>query len=300
MKFRPSTAMAALPAPIQGATWMVLSGFFFTGAAAAVRHLAGEIHFIEISFFRTAFGIVIMLPWLWSVGLSAMRTRRTGAYIQRSTVSVLANICWYAALALMPIADATSLSFTTPIFVSIAAVILLREPMRAIRWVGLIVGFGGTLIILRPGFAEVNVGALLVLGSGFLFACSAIFVKILSREDRPDTVTLYQLLYMLPLNFIPALFVWTWPTPVQWVMLALVGILTTLAQRCYVRAYAVADASAVQPFDFLRLPFAVGLGFVLFAELPDPWAVAGGLVIFASTAFVAHGEARYNRRGAGP
>lgn len=296
MKLQPGAAIAALPAPIQGAVWMTLSGVSFTISSAAVRHLASDIHFVEISFFRAVFGILVMLPWLTSVGLSAMKTRQTGKYIARGTVSVAANLCWFAALGLMPIADATSLSFATPIFITVAAVFFLRERMRAIRWVGLILGFAGTLVILRPGFAEVNTGALLVLGSCVLFACSGLFVKVLSRNERPDTIALYQLIYMLPINFIPSLFVWTWPTGEQWVWAVAVGVFTTLAQRAYVRAYAAADASAVQPFDFLRLPFAVLIGFLIFAEWPDPWAVTGGIVIFASSVYVAHGEARANRR----
>lgn len=295
MKLSARAAMAALPPPIQGAVWMVLSGICFTGAAAAVRMLAGEIHFIQISFFRSAFGLLCLLPWLTSVGLGALRTRQTTRYMARSVFSVLANFCWFAALVSMPIADATSLSFTTPLFVSMAAMLFLAEPARLGRWTGLIVGFAGTVIILRPGFAEINVGALAVLASGVLFAASAIYVKVLVRQDPPDTVTLYQLLYMLPINFLPALFVWTWPTAQQWLWAVLIGVLTTTAQRAYVRAYAVTDASAVQPFDFLRLPFAIGLGFIMFAELPDLWTVAGGIVIFASSFLVAHGEVRAHR-----
>jgi len=295
MKLRPAETIAALPASMQGAIWMVLSGFFFTGAAASVRYLSSDIHFIQISFFRAFFGILLMLPWLMSVGLVAMRTRQTGIYIARSTVSVAANLCWFAALGMMTIGDATALSFTTPIFITIAAMVLLREAASMKRWIGLLAGFGGTAIILRPGFAEMNVGAAWVLASAILFAGSALFVKVLAREDRPDTITMYQLIYMLPINFIPSLFVWVWPTPEQWIWAVMVGVLTTVAQRCYTRAYAAADASAIQPFDFMRLPFAVLLGFIMFAEWPDMWSVIGGVIIFGASIFVAHGETRAAR-----
>jgi drug/metabolite transporter (DMT)-like permease len=292
MKRRSAEFMASLPAPIQGAIWMVLSGFFFTGAAASVRYLSTDIHFIEISFFRAIFGILLMLPWLMSVGMSALHTRQTAKYIGRSTISVAANLCWFAALGMMTIGDATALSFTTPIFITIAAMVLLREQSSLKRWFGLLAGFGGTAIILRPGVGEMNEGALWVLASAVLFAGSALFVKVLAREDRPDTITLYQLLYMLPINFIPSLFVWVWPTGWQWFWAAMIGVLTTVAQRCYTRAYAAADASAIQPFDFLRLPFAVLLGFITFAEWPDLWSIIGGVVIFAASIFVAHSETR--------
>jgi len=170
--------------------------------------------------------------------------------------------------------------------------LLLREQSSLKRWFGLLAGFAGTVIILRPGVGEINVGAMWVLVSAVLFAGSAMFVKVLAREDKPDTITMYQLLYMLPINFIPSLFVWVWPTPEQSFWAVMIGVLTTLAQRCYTRAYAAADASAIQPFDFLRLPFAVMLGFIMFAEWPDLWSVVGGVVIFAASIFVAHSATR--------
>ncbi len=232
----------------------------FVAASATVRHLSADMHFIQIAFFRSAFGIVCMLPWLTRVGLGAMRTRHTGRYALRGVTSVTAMFCWFGALAVMPIADATSVSFATPIFISVAAVLFLREPMHRHRWVGLIAGFAGTLIILRPGFVEINIGALLVLTS--------------------------------------ALFFWRWPSPEQWFWAALVGLLSTLAQRALTRSYAAADASAVAPFDFLRLPFATVLGFVVFMELPDLWTLGGGLVIFTASFYVGHGETRSGRSSA--
>ncbi len=199
---------------------------------------------------------------------------------------------WLGALAAIPIADATSISFATPIFIALGAVVFLNEPMRRTRWVGLIAGFAGTLIILRPGFVEINIGAMLVLGSALFIAWSSIIIKIVGRDDGPDTIALYQVVYMLPLSLVPALFFWRWPSAEQWFWAALVGLFSTFAQRALTRAYAAADASAVAPFDFLRLPFATVLGFVVLLELPDPWTLGGGLVIFAASFYVGHGETR--------
>ena len=296
MKPQIARRFASLPAPVRGAAWMVLSGLFFSLAAAAVRHLTQDMHFIEIAFFRSLFGVLVFLPWFWRVRLSGFRTRHSSWYLARGVSSVVAMFLWFGALSLMPIADATSISFSQPIFISIAAVILLSEPMRANRWIGLVVGFAGTLIILRPGFAEINIGALMVLGGAVFIAGSAIIVKIVARDDPPDMIAMYQVLYMLPMTFAAALFVWTWPTWDQLVLAAAVGVFSTFAQRAYTRAYALADASAVTPFDFMRLPFAVVLGFVLFTELPDLWTLVGGVVIFVSSMLVVRGETgRRNR-----
>ena len=292
LSLNPRTRFAALPGSIRGAFWMMAAGIMFVGASATVRHLSDDMHIFEIAFFRSVFGIVFMLPWLTRVGLSAMRTRHTGRYMLRGVTSVSAMFCWFGALAAMPIADATSISFATPIFIALAAVIFLKEPMRRHRWVGLLAGFAGTLIILRPGFVEIGFGAALVLGSAVFIAWSSIIIKIVGRDDRPDTIALYQVVYMLPLSLVPALFFWRWPSAEQWFWAALVGLLSTFAQRALTRSYAAADASAVAPFDFLRLPFATVLGFMVFMELPDLWTLGGGLVIFIASFYVGHGETR--------
>ena len=297
MKIQPGRRFAALPAPLRGGAWMLLSGALFVTASASVRHLSAELHFIEISFFRSLFGIIVMLPWLASAGLGALRTRHTRHYLTRGVTSMLAMFCWFGALSMMALADATSISFATPLFISVAAVLVLAEPMRTSRSIGLVVGFAGTLVILRPGFVDINIGALMVLGAAVFIAWSAILVKIVGRDDRPDTIALYQVLYMFPMTLAAALFVWRWPSAEQLFWAAMVGVLSTFAQRAYARAYAIADATAVTPYDFMRLPFAVTLGFVLFSELPDLWTVAGGLVIFLASAYVGHGEARAGRRG---
>lgn len=283
---------AALPGTVRGAAWMVLSAMFFSLATATVRHLAQDMHFIEISFFRAMFGLMVFAPWFWRRGFAAFRTRRTPLYLARGVTSVSAMFLWFGAVSLMPIADATAISFANPLFVSVAAVIVLSEPMRRSRWIGLLVGFAGTLVILRPGFGDINVGAFMALGAAVFIAASAILVKIVGREDPPEMIAMYQVLYMLPLTFFPALFVWTWPSPEQWFWAAMVGVLSTFAQIALTRAYVAGDASAVTPFDFTRLIFATALGFILFAELPDLPTVLGGIVIFASSLIVVRGEAR--------
>jgi len=287
---------AALPATARGAAWMVLSAALFSLATATVRHLARDMHFIEIAFFRSLFGLMVFAPWFWRRGFAAFRTRRTPLYLARGVTSVSAMFLWFGALALIPIADATAISFAQPLFVTVAAVIVLSEPMRTSRWIGLLVGFAGTLIVLRPGFGDFNLGALMVLGAAVFIAASAILVKIVGRDDPPEMIAMYQVLYMLPLTFFPALFVWTWPGAEQLFWAAMVGVLSTFAQIALTRAYVAGDATAVTPFDFTRLIFATALGFVLFAELPDLPTVLGGMVIFASSMIVVHGEARARRR----
>jgi drug/metabolite transporter (DMT)-like permease len=209
---------------------------------------------------------------------------------------MIAMLLWFGAIAIMPIADATAISFAQPLFISGAAVLFLAEPMRASRWLGLTAGFAGAMVILRPGFAAVNIGAMMVLGGAVFIAASAIMVKVAARDDPPDMIAMYQVFYMIPMTLIPAAFFWMWPSWDQLFLAAMVAVFTTYAQRAYTRSFAATDASAVTPFDFMRLPFSAGLGLVLFAELPDPWTVAGGAVIFVASTIVVRGERRPGKK----
>ncbi len=286
----------SLPGPVRGAAWMTLSGALFSFNAAAVRHIAGEVSGMEVAFFRSLFGVPLMLPWLFRVGLVALSTRHLGLYVARGTVSGFNTIFWFTALAIIPVADATAMSFLAPIFGSIAAVAMLGEPMRARRWCAVAVGFAGMAIILRPGFVQMNWGAILVLASAVGVAINSIMVKTATRTDSPDTIAFYQIVIMVPVTLVPALFAWHWPSAEGWLWLGVVGLASTLAHRSLGRAYAAADVTAVQPLDFMRMPFAVAFGFLMFDELPDIWTWVGGTTIFASSAYVAHREAQLARR----
>jgi drug/metabolite transporter (DMT)-like permease len=138
-----------------------------------------------------------------------------------------------------------------------------------------------------------------VLAAALANATSNTIVKFTTRSDHPDTVVFYLMVYVTPMTFVPALFVWTWPNLGQLLLLTGVGVFATLNQRFLSRAFATTDATAVLPFDFARLPFAAIIGFLVFAELPDIWVWVGGAVIFASSVYTAHHEAHEARRGPG-
>ncbi|MDE0060649.1 MAG: DMT family transporter [Defluviicoccus sp.] len=279
----------------QGAAWMTMSALLFAGQAAIVRYLSKEMHFLEISLFRALFGVVAMLPWLMRTGIGVMRTRHAGLYAGRGLLSTIAMYGWFGSLALIPIADATAISFTFPLFIALFGVIFLRESAHPMRWAALFIGFAGTLVIVRPGFQEVNIGMVMVIGAGLCIATSAMMLKVAIRSDHPDTAVLYQSVFMLPFAVAGAALVWQWPSAEQWLWGLALGAASATAQRFYTRAFAVGETGAVAPFDFARLPFAVALGFVAFAELPDLWTVLGAAIIFAAWIVAERSEARRSR-----
>ena len=283
-------AFVLLSPAIKGAIWMTMSAIFFATQAGIVRHLAADFHFIEISFFRALFGIIIMLPWLARVGIGVLKTKHTKLYVTRGFLGTLAMYGYFGGISLIPLADATAISFTFPLFIALGGVLLLKEKAHTTRWIALFVGFAGTLIVIRPGFQEINIGVFMVIGAGVLVALSAMILKTALYDDLPDTAALYQTIYMLPFAFIGIFLVWDWPSWEQWIWAFALGAVSTTGQRLYSRAFTTGDVGSVTPFDFTRLPFVVAIGFVVFSELPDLFTILGGTVIFCAAIFAGRTE----------
>jgi len=286
----------SLPAPLQGAIYMITAALLFAVMNATIKLAAAEgLHPFQIAFFRNSFALAFMLPWLARMGREGLRTERLKVHFWRAGIGLIAMLCWFTAVVRMPMAEAVALNFTVPLFATAGAAIFLGEVVRARRWTATIIGFLGVLIILRPGFAEITpVMALPVIAACFM-AVTVLIVKSLSRTEDPMVVVLYMNLLLTPLSLIPALFVWQTPSLWALVLMALVGGCAVLAHIAFTRSFTKADASAVLPFDYARLPFVAAIGFLLFAEVPDAWTWVGAAVIAASAVYIAHRETKVAR-----
>ncbi len=291
MSERPAR-FAAIPGPVRGALWMVVSAALFALMAGIVRHVSLGLHPFEIGFFRYLFGLVALIPWILYSGQATFRTRRLGLHFFRALLALATVMFFFAAISWMAIAEATALSFTAPFFTTLGAALVLGEVVGLRRWAAVAIGFAGAMIILRPGIIAVSPPALLALASAATLAGGALAVKTLSRTETADTIVLYQTVLVLPPAVVLAAAVWTTPDAEAFMGLALIGILATLGQLAYVRAYAAADAAAVVPFDFSRLIFAALIGATLFDERPDAWTWIGAAVIFGATLTVGRGQTR--------
>ena len=199
--------------------------------------------------------------------------------------------CWFTAVIVLPLADAVALNFTAPLFATIGAALILKELVGPRRWTATVVGFIGTLIVLRPGFAEVSAHSALPIIAAICVAVSTLIVKRLSQHDSPGTIVLYMNLLLTPLCLIPALHVWVWPSPKVWLLVISLGLMAAFAHILFTRAFLHADASAIQPFDYTRLPFVALFGYVFFAEVPSVWLWLGGATIAGAAIYTAHREA---------
>jgi drug/metabolite transporter (DMT)-like permease len=288
-------SMKGLSANLRGIILMVVSTVGFAAMHAAVRHLSGELHPFEIVFFRNAFGLLALAPWFLRYGLAPLRTRHLPLHGLRAGFNIFAMSAYFYALSITPLAQVTSLSFTVPLFATLLAMVVLGEVVRVRRWIAIFFGLVGTLVILRPGLAEIDQGLLLALSSAALWACALTVIKVLSRTDSSVTITCYMVLLMAPISLVPALWVWQWPTGQQLLWLVAIGVVGTLGQLVMTQALKEAETSVIMPFDFFRLIWATLLGFLFFAEIPTFFTWIGAGIIFASSSYIAYREHKVTR-----
>jgi len=255
-------------------------------------------HPFEIAFFRNLFGLVFMLPWLVRSGLSGLRTSRLKLYMFRTTLGLVSMLCWFTALALLPLSQAVALSFTTPLFATMGAALVLHEQVRGRRWAATVIGFLGVLVIARPEASGISMGMLLAIASSVISAAVTLIVKRLSRTESSSAIVTYMVLIMTPMSLVPALFVWQAPPLATWPFLVGMGLAGTAGHLCYVRSFSMADASAVLPYDYSRMLFAALIGYFAFSEVPDQWTWVGSGIIAGATLYIARREAKLHRQAA--
>ncbi|MFG3447813.1 DMT family transporter [Stenotrophomonas sp. NPDC047960] len=283
---------------MRAALLMLGSTLAFGLMAVAIRYATRYVPTPEVAFFRNAFGLLALLPFLLRPGSAPFRTQQLPRYLVRSLIGLASMLCAFWAIGHLPMSQAISLSYSTPLFVTIAAVLFLSETVRVRRWAAVVCGFIGVLIIVRPGADTFSPGVLVAVLAAVLSSLVAIQIKQLTRVDGADTVVFYTYVFWVPLSLVPALFGWVWPSGVAWAWLAATGVLGTLGQLLWTRALRLGEVSALTPISFMQLPLVSLLGWLLFDETLDRWTVIGAGIILAANAYIAHREAVLVRRAA--
>ena len=293
---------AAKPSILRATIWVLGAALGWTAMAVVVRYLEGRVPSWDISFYRALAAILVGAgPMLWQKGwrVSALLPRRDlfWDYLFRGLVIFVAQAAYYHALMHMPLADATVLNATAPIFSAGLAVFLLGERVGADRWFFILIGFAGVIVIIRPGFHDVPIEAVLALASAVLFALSAILNKRLVLVESGSAI-------VYGTNFFVAVFglgvVLIWGVRPSWgdlAIVAMIGVCGAAAQYCLSRGLEYADVSYVSPFEFTRVPLIVGAAWLLFRE-PTPAIFAlGAALIFASVLLLARRAAARAKAG---
>lgn len=263
------------------------------------RALTADYHAMQIAFVRTTVPLFFLVPMLVRQGrrdgTKWWYTARPGMQLLRGVVGAIAMMSWFLSLSMIPVGDATAITFSVVIFASIGAVVFLGERVGPRRVAAIAVGLMGTLIIVRPDVDAINVGAMVALVSSIFWAATLLVVKVLARSDSSPTIVFYASLYFTVFVTPFAVYFWKWPTLEDAALMVLTGILALVGQLALTGAMRQGEATAVVPVDFTRLLWAAGIGYFWFGEFPDLWTWVGGAVVFAATLYITYRESRLRK-----
>ncbi|WP_260260684.1 DMT family transporter [Vibrio intestinalis] len=286
--------------PIQGASWMLGAGLAFAivNSLAQVASINYGLSSTTVALVQYAVALVVILPYLKTLGIrKSLKTQHLGLHVFRVFLSVIGIQLWLWALAYpVPIWQGIALLMTSPLFATIGSGLFLKEKVGIARWGATLTGFIGAMIILEPWADEFNWATLLPVGAAFFWACYSLMVKKLSSDDSPSTMVVYLLILITPFNILLALPDWQTPSGASlWGILLAAGVATAFAQWAIVKAYSVADASFVQPFDHAKLPLNVLAGWLVFSWVPPGRLWLGAIIIIGSVAFITQWESKKAR-----
>lgn len=277
---------------LRGMAFMVASTLCATVTAACVRLVSSGVHPFEIAFFSSLFAIPVFAPLLVRRGALKLKPRALKLLGLRSVLHVIDILMLFTAFSLAPLAKVVAIDFSSPLFGSLLAVLVLGEAPRATRIGALIAGFVGTLVVVRPDVGGLDLGTGSALIAAVMAGLSIVVVKVLARTETSATIALYTFLISTPLLFLAALPFWKTPTLSELVLLGAIGAFSAFIHLFNAEAYRWADLTAVLPLNFLRLIWISVVAYLVFAEVPSAWTLLGGAMIFGAAAFNALAERR--------
>ncbi|MEQ9333139.1 MAG: DMT family transporter [Thalassobaculum sp.] len=286
----------AWPGNLRGALWIVLASILFTVMSAMVKTVGSRLDSFEIGFFRCAFGLLTIVPFMLRVGPDSLRTDRPFLHLWRGLLGTTAMFCGFYSITHLPLADATAIGFASTLFMIVLAVLFLGETVRWRRWTATAVGFLGVLVMVGPGGHGPSPAMAAALFGALCVATVSVVIKKLSQTESPLSILFSFGIVSTAASAGPAILVWQTPTFGELALLVLIGVIGTVAQNCGIRGFRAGEATAVAPFDYSRLVFAGLLGFLLFGDVPSPQTLMGAGLIVASTLYIARREAALARR----
>ena len=262
---------------------MVLATGFQATASGFVRGLSSDFSVIQLLLFFSAISALLLLPMTikLSPGSFAGVRKRSGLYLIRGILSFGGMYASFYAYSVLDIANVQSLLFTVPLFTILLAGLLLGEFVGLRGWVSCVIGFAGALVIVRPGIIPMNPGALAAIVSAFAFAAANIAIRKLGSTESPIMITMVSNMIVAILSIVPATLNWVTPGWEHVPHIIIMGIMFMLAMVCLTFSIREADARIVQSINFLRLPWSVVVGWIMFAELPDIWTWVGAIIILS-------------------
>lgn len=265
----------------QAGLWMAGWLTATLGMTVAGRQLAQEISVFEVMLFRSVIATIILTPIVMLNGGLRGRLSQLKYHVARNTIHYVGQYAWFSALLLIPLAEVIAIEFTMPLWIAILAAAFLGERLYGWKVAALVVGFGGVLMIVKPGLT-LNAGHVIALAAAMLFAVSVTLTKYITRRDTALTVIFFMFTMQTVIGAVPAWLSWKWPSMQVLPFIAVVALAGTGSHYCLSKAISLADASVVMPMDFLRLPLSALLGYWIYNEGLDGWSLAGGAMILVA------------------
>jgi drug/metabolite transporter (DMT)-like permease len=266
----------------RGALLMVASAFLFAAMGEAVRMASAQLSNAMVVFFRNAFGLLALAPWLVHLGVKGLSTRTWREHLVRGLAGLASMYCYFYAIAQIGLSEAILLNYSLPLFMPLIARVWLREEVPPRLWRALGLGFLGILLILRPGASVFRPAALLAVVAAVLAALAQVGVRRLTQTEPATRIVFYFAVISTAVSSVPLTSAWTTPKGRLWIVLVALGILATLAQLVMTRAYAHAPAAQVGPFIYSAVVFAGLMDWWLWGRVPDAWFVLGAAFVCAA------------------
>jgi drug/metabolite transporter (DMT)-like permease len=255
----------------------------------AARALGTRVSAMQMALVRSMGAALVFLPLVIQSGGGAYRTTQLPLHLVRGALSVSGLWCYFMVFASLPLAEATTLSYSQVFFLTILATVVLGETVTFVRWFATLIGLIGVALVMRPAFEGSQAAYFVALVSAFLSALLYAVTKMLTAKDAPQTVMIYVATMTLGAYAVPGLLAWKHPSAEEAALLLVIASFGPVGQYLGIRAFELADASFLAPFDYLRLVFAGLIGFLLFGELPDFWAIVGATVIIVGALLISLG-----------
>ncbi|HEY5794546.1 MAG TPA: DMT family transporter [Bosea sp. (in: a-proteobacteria)] len=285
---------------LRGSVYMFSAMLVYAVMVGAIKHVGGAIPLVQILLIRQVIMSVIIIAFAGGSLRLMLRTRRPGLQVVRGALTLIAMLCGFTAVIRIPLAEATAIGFSQVLFVTVAAVIVLKEEVDARRWAATIIGFIGVLVMLRPTNEGLDAFALLAVAGAVFNAGITVSVRMLAATERTDTILIWQGIVLIAALALPAWLWWVPPNAGQWFWLIVLSLFGTAGQWLITRAYQVGEAAALAPLDFSRLILASLTGFVFFAEIPALSTWIGAAIVIGATLYTIRKNARPFPREPGP
>jgi len=257
---------------------------------SGIKILSNDLNPFILVFYRCFFGVIIIVPFLFFQKFNDLKTKNIKLQFLRCSINFYSMISWFIAIGTLQLEKAAAIGFTTPLFTTLLAIILLGEVIRFHRITALIIGFIGILVVIRPGFVTIEPGVLWLLSAALSFSFVIIIVKKLTKQDTSLTTAFYHMLFLTPPTFLISLFYWESISFNHFMILSVVAIAGFITQVTSNQSLKMSDTSFVMPLQFTNLIWLSFIGYALFSELPNLWTWIGGSIIFSAVIYITFRE----------